>query len=207
MLTESRKDDTLTALFVAMLVLSNILSVKLISIGPFIVPGGIVCYAISFLISDVINELYGKASGKRAVRIGIIAQLLCTALIALTVALPSAKTDTSTAFNMVLGVNFWFVLASLVSFICASTVDITIFHAVRKRLNGKGKWVWNNLSTITSQIIDTGLYVLIAFGIGQGFLFSADLAPMLWQMIISQIIVKVVLALADTPFFYALMRR
>lgn len=207
MLTESRKDDTLTALFVAMLVLSNILSVKLISIGPLIIPGGIVCYAISFLISDVINELYGKESGKRAVRIGIIAQLLCTALIALTVALPSAKTDTSTAFNMVLGVNFCFVLASLVSFICASAVDITIFHAVRKRLNGKGKWVWNNLSTITSQIIDTGLYVLIAFGIGQGFLFSADLAPMLWQMIISQIIVKVVLALADTPFFYALTRR
>lgn len=207
---ESRKGETLTAIFVAILVLSNVLSAKLITIGPVIVPGGIICYAITFLISDVINERYGKEYATRAMKLGLVAQLICSALIALAVALPGADNSLTLAFNAVMRTTPWFVIASLVSFVFAQTTDIAIFHGVRKWLTSKGrkcKWVWNNLSTIASQIIDTGIYVTIAFGIGQGYFFSADMRWILLQMAVSQIIVKVVLAIADTPLFYALTRR
>ncbi len=207
---ESKRGDALTALFVAILVLSNILSAKLITIGPVIVPGGIICYAITFLISDVLNERYGKEYATRAMYIGLVAQIISSALIALTVALPGADSSLTSAFNAVMGTTPWFVIASLVSFVFAQTADIAIFHGIRKRLISKGrrcKWVWNNLSTIVSQIIDTGIYVTIAFGIGQGYFFQADMRWLLLQMAVSQIIVKVVLAIADTPLFYVLTRR
>lgn len=207
---ESKRGDALTALFVAILVLSNILSAKLITIGPVIVPGGIICYAITFLISDVLNERYGKEYAIRAMYIGLVAQIISSALIALTVALPGAEGSLTSAFDAVMGTTPWFVIASLVSFVFAQTADIAIFHGIRKRLISKGrrcKWVWNNLSTIISQIIDTGIYVTIAFGIGQSYFFQADMQWLLLQMAVSQIIVKVVLAIADTPLFYALTRR
>ena len=207
---ESKRGDALTALFVAILVLSNILSAKLITIGPVIVPGGIICYAITFLISDVLNERYGKEYATRAMYIGLVAQIISSALIALTVVLPGADGSLTSAFDAVMGTTPWFVIASLVSFVFAQTADIAIFHGIRKRLMSKGrrcKWVWNNLSTIISQIIDTGIYVTIAFGIGQGYFFQADMRWLLLQMAVSQIIVKVVLAIADTPLFYALTRR
>ena len=207
---ESKRGDELTALFVAILVLSNILSAKLITIGPVIVPGGIICYAITFLISDVLNERYGKEYATRAMYIGLVAQIISSALIALTVVLPGADGSLTSAFDAVMGTTPWFVIASLVSFVFAQTADIAIFHGIRKRLMSNGrrcKWVWNNLSTIISQIIDTGIYVTIAFGIGQGYFFQADMRWLLLQMAVSQIIVKVVLAIADTPLFYALTRR
>lgn len=206
MKSEKINKDILIALFAALLVLSNILSVKLISIGSFVVPGGIVCFAITFLISDVINELYGKSTGKRAVYIGFIAQIFCSALIALTTILPSANTDTTTAFNLIMKVNFWSVAASLISFMCASLVDIKIFHTLRARLDGKYKWIWNNVSTIIGQILDTVIYVTIAFGIGHSLLFESNAFAVLGGMMLGQIIVKVVLALVDTPFFYLLTR-
>lgn len=206
MTLKKNNKDVLTALFAALLVLSNILSVKLISIGPITVPGGIICFAITFLISDVINELYGKEAGKRAIYIGFIAQILCTALIALTTLLPSANSDTTIAFNLIMKVNFWSVVASLISFMCASLVDIKIFHALRTRLSGKYKWVWNNISTIIGQILDTVIYVIIAFGIGHSLLFENNAFTVLCGMMLGQIIVKTVLAVIDTPFFYLLTK-
>jgi uncharacterized integral membrane protein (TIGR00697 family) len=201
-----KNKDLLTALFAALLVLSNILSVKLINIGPIVVPGGIICFAITFLISDVINELYGKDAGKRAIYIGFISQIFCTALIALTTLLPSADSDTTIAFNLIMKVNFWSVIASLISFLCASLVDIKIFHILRTRLSGKYKWVWNNISTIIGQILDTIIYVTIAFGIGHSLLFESNAFIILGGMMLGQITVKTVLALIDTPFFYLLTR-
>jgi uncharacterized integral membrane protein (TIGR00697 family) len=198
--------DLLTALFAVLLVLSNILSVKLIPIGTVLLPGGILCFALAFLISDVINELYGKQAGKQAIYIGFIAQIFCSCLIALTTLLPSADPKTAQAFNLILKVNFWSVLASLISFLCASFVDLKVFHCLKSRLKSNYKWVWNNLSTIIGQILDTIIYVSIAFGIGHNLFAAQDAFNILSQMILGQIVVKVILALLDTPLFYLLTK-
>ena len=69
-----------------------------------------------------------------------------------------------------------------------------------------GKWLWNNGSTITSQFIDSVVYASIAFGLGFGWLFTAEMRPALFGMILGQWLFKVVVALLDTPFFYLLTK-
>jgi uncharacterized integral membrane protein (TIGR00697 family) len=203
---ERKSKTILIALFASLLVLSNILSAKIISIGALTVPGGIICYAITFLISDIINERFGKEEGKRAIVIAFIAQILCLILISITVMLPSSDIVVSNAFNVIMQVNFWSIIGSLISFVVASSIDLYIFHRLKILLKGKYKWVWNNLSTISGQIIDTVIYVGIVFGIGQKFIFNVELLPIIAQMIISQLIVKIIFALLDTPFFYLFTR-
>ena len=202
-----KSKELLTALFTVLLVLSNILSVKLIPIGTVLLPGGIISFALAFLISDVINELYGEQAGKQAIYIGFVTQILCSCLIALTTILPSADTETAEAFNLIMQVNFWSVIASLTSFLCASFVDLKVFHSLKSRLNSKYKWLWNNVSTITGQLLDTVIYVSIAFGIGHNLFASQNAFNILGQMMIGQAVVKVILALLDTPLFYLLTKK
>lgn len=201
------KKETLTTVFVSALVLSNILSAKLVAIGWMVVPGGILCYAITYLISDVIGELYGKAQANKTIVYGLIGQTICSILLTITLLLPAANEAVGAAYNTALKSSLWFTVASIISYITSQAIDIRLFHGIRSKLkeNKRYKWVWNNVSTIASQAVDTIVYVVIAFGIGLSYFESG--AALLWQMILSQFIVKVVLAIADTPFFYLLTRR
>lgn len=202
-----KNKEVLTALFAALLVLSNILSAKLIPIGPVLIPGGIICFAAAFLISDVINELYGKELGKQAIFIGFVTQIVCSSLIALTVILPGVDSEMAAAFDLVMKVNFWSVVASLISFLSASFIDLKIFHTIKSKLqNPKYKWVWNNLSTIIGQLVDTTIYVIIAFGLGHGLLWTQTAITTLGLMILGQFTVKTILAILDTPIFYWLTK-
>lgn len=172
-----------------------------------LIPGGIICFAAAFLISDVINELYGKDLGKQAIYIGFIAQIICSCLIALIILLPGADSEMTTAFDLVMKVNFWSVVASLISFLSASFVDLKIFHAIKSKLqNPKYKWVWNNLSTIIGQLVDTTIYVIIAFGFGHKLLWTQATVTTLGLMILGQVTVKTILAILDTPIFYWLTK-
>ena len=80
---ESRKDkiNLLCQVFVGLLVMSNILSAKLLELGPFLVPGGILCYAMTFLMLDVIGERYGEEQAKRTVLCGLFVQIICAILV------------------------------------------------------------------------------------------------------------------------------
>lgn len=172
-----------------------------------LIPGGIICFAAAFLISDVINELYGKKTGKQTIFIGFVIQIICSSLIVLTAILPGVDSETSAAFDLVMKVNFWSVVASLISFLSASFIDLKIFHAIKSRLqNPKYKWVWNNLSTIIGQLVDTTIYVIIAFGIGHGLLWVQAAVTTLSLMIFGQFAVKTILAILDTPIFYWLTK-
>lgn len=195
----------LIALFVSALVLSNLLSVKIITIEWLSVPGGIVCYAVTFLMADVLGELYGKDASQTAVRCGLVAQIMCSALALLTCVLPTADVETDAAVNTVFGFSVWSMAASLIAYAVAQTIDVELFHRIRQALIKRGKpykWVWNNLSTIISQAADAVIYVGIAFGVGQRLPIATIMG-----MVVSQMIVKAVLAIADTPLFYLLTRK
>lgn len=200
----SDKRELLIALFVSALVLSNLLSVKIITIEWISVPGGIVCYAVTFLMADVIGELYGQETSKSAVRCGFVAQIMCSGLALLTCILPSTDAETNVAVNTVFGFSVWSMSASLIAYAVAQSIDVTLFHRIRQALIKRGKpykWVWNNISTIISQVADALIYVGIAFGMGQRLPITTIMG-----MVVSQIIVKVALAIADTPLFYLLTR-
>ena len=194
-------------MFVSALVTSNVLSAKLIVLGPLTVPGGVVCYAVTYLMSDVAGELYGRERSGRMLKYGFICQVLCSALTALTILLQSADGE---QFDMLMRSNMWFTAASLAAYLVSQSVDVGLFHFIRRRMliHGKRrKWVWNNVSTIVSQATDTAVYVLTAFGIGMGYLWDAGQYALLWQMMLGQMLVKAALAIADTPLFYLLTKR
>lgn len=202
-----KNNENLQLLFVIVsvcLVISNVLSSKLINLGFVSIPGGIVCYAITYLATDIINEIWGGKHANRAVIYGLISQVMACSLIFLTQVLPSADQSTQLAFETILGNNFFFVLASLVSYIISQLLDVYLFQKLKK--STKKKWIRNNVSTIISQAIDSAVYLTIAFGIGYLWLFNGNIDVLL-KMFAGQLLVKVILALLDTPFFYFFTRK
>ena len=205
----------LSMLFAVSLVIANVVTAKLFDTGAFIfgipvvLPGAAVCYAITFLMTDVIGEIWGKAAANKTVVFGIIAQTLATVLIIGTQFLPAVNPEMQSAYVMLLGQNWIFVIGSLVAYTASQMWDVWVFHAIRdkwiaKTGNTKDRWIWNNLSTMTSQIIDTVLFIVISFGIGFGWLFDSNMWPVLGAMLIGQYVFKFFLAILDTPIFYLL---
>ena len=205
--------NLLNVLFVTSLIISNVVTSKLINIGvtvnntPVILPGAMFCYAVTFLITDIIGEVWGKKQANDCVKLGFICQIVACVLIFLTKLLPSYTQDIEFAYNLILGQNYIYVIASLLAYWCSQTWDVFIFHKIRNAIlsktnNTSYKWVWNNLSTLTSQMIDTAIFIIIGFGFGMKWLFIPQMLPILGYMIIGQYIFKAILAILDTPFFY-----
>ncbi len=205
----------ITVIFVVSLIISNVVTSKLVATGlyfydiPIILPGAMVCYALTFLTTDIIGEVWGRQAAGECVKLGLIAQLLALILIQLTKYLPAYDSQMALAYNQVLGQGWLYVLASLIAYYTSQSWDVFVFHKLRKLctdLTGctKLKWVWNNVSTITSQLIDTIIFIFIAFGLGLGWLWTEP--KMLVVMMFGQYIFKTLLAVIDTPIFYILTK-
>lgn len=171
---------------------------------------GAICYPVTFLITDIIGELWGKEQSKTAVRFGFICQIISTFFVIAARYLVPADPNMQTHYVALMGQNWVFVLASLTAYLCSQHFDLIVFHGIRNKFISKygyknvnkGKWIWNNVGTISSQIIDSVIYVIIAFGFGFGWLFDSEMIPVMINMIIGQWVVKALIALCDTPFFY-----
>ena len=201
----------LTALFCTCLVISNVLSAKTIAIGHYLIlPGAVMCYPITYLITDIVGEIWGKQHSNRIVRYGFICQTAAMIIITLAAYLPTDNAEMQNAYTTLLGQNWVFVLGSLVAYLASQYLDVTIFHKVRDRYIKKhgctkgGRWIWNNASTMTSQLVDTVIFTVIAFGFGFGWIFNN--VPALINMIVGQYFVKFLIAALDTPFFYLFTR-
>lgn len=201
------------------LVTANAIGAKIFTTGielfgaPITLTCGALAYPITFLCTDIISELWGKEEAKVAVRFGIVCQLIATAIIVVARYLPPVDPVQQDAYVALLGQNYMFVCASLVAYVCSQSWDVFMFHKIRDTYVARhgstkgGKWLWNNGSTMTSQLIDSIVYAGIAFGVGFGWLFDPDKHMLLFNMIIGQWIIKVLLAALDTPFFYFFTRR
>lgn len=205
-------------IFVVSLVIANVVTAKTIDTGiPLFggtiqLPGAAVCYAITFLMTDVIGEIWGKKEADICVRWGFIGQILATVLIIFTQHLPATSNNMQASYDMLLGQNWIFVIGSLLGYWVSQTWDVWVFHKIRNKFvkeDGSGRskrWIWNNASTMTSQIFDTVIFIGIAFGLGFGWFFDPVMRPALGAMIIGQYLLKMFLAWLDTPFFYLMTR-
>ncbi|WP_020006980.1 queuosine precursor transporter [Salinicoccus albus] len=190
----------LTALFSGLLVVSNILGVKLFSIGPFMMPAAVVVYMATFLITDVIGEVYGRKNARRTVQAGFFTQIIALVFIYLAIELPAAPAFGMQAeYAMVLGGSFQVIAASLVSYLISQNLDVTIFHTLKKKHGKKKLWFRNNLSTAAAQLADTVIFIVIAF-------WGAVPTQAMLGMIGAQYIVKLIIALVDTPVVYLLVK-
>lgn len=209
----------LNMLFATALVIANVVTAKLFHTGltlfgtGVVLPGAAVCYACTFLFTDVIGEIWGQAAAQRSVFHGFLAQLFASALIVFTERMPAEDPSMQEAYEKLLGQNLLFVAASLVAYFASQTWDVWMFHRVREWYLGAkggtpaGRWIWNNASTMTSQIIDTVLFIGIVFGVGFRWLWAPKMWPALAAAIVGQYLFKFLLAIVDTPIFYLLTRR
>jgi len=194
----------ITALFVTSLVVANVVTGKILSLDAgffnFIVPGAFLLYAVTFLMTDLMNELYGRKEAQTLVKVGFIASVFAAIMIYLTQLLPAAPfaMEVQEAYEILLGTNMRFVFASMIAYYLSQTWDVWFFSKLKDRTNGRHKWLRNNASTMTSQLLDTVIFITIAF-IGTP---GVELGIMMF----SQYVLKLLIAAVDTPIFYLLTR-
>ncbi len=194
---------TLGALFIASLVVSNLIFQKFFywdffGIYRFEISVGILPYPITFLITDIISEVYGKKMANQVVTTGIFASAFSLLIIYIANAAPAIESSpvNNDLFSVVFGQTALAVLASMIAYLTAQYIDIYIFHFWKKITKGKMLWVRNNFSTFTSQFVDTFavLFLLCSFNI-----LNWDLFP---GLLLSGFLFKVLIAVLDTPVLY-----
>lgn len=195
-------------LFITSLVVSNLIfkkffyyypfDVSIFGVKLFEISVGILPYPITFLITDLISEIYGKKKANEVVVGGIFASFFAMGIIYIANATPA--TDWSPVsdelFSTVFGSTAIAVLASMLAYLLAQFVDIQIYHFWKRLTKGKHLWLRNNCSTFLSQFIDTAtvLLLLCSFGEIDWGLFSG--------LLLAGFLFKVLIAALDTPFLY-----
>lgn len=205
------------ALFITSLVVSNLIFQKFFFWNPFgevtifgaplfELSVGILPYPITFLITDLISEIYGKKKANQVVTAGIFASVFSMTIILVANYVPAitASPVDDVTFTKVFGLSPLGVLASMLAYLAAQYIDISIYHFWKKMTDGRMLWLRNNFSTFTSQFVDTFTVVglLCIFGVLPWDKF--------YGLVISGFIFKVMIALLDTPllyFFVYLMRK
>jgi queuosine precursor transporter len=194
----------LAAIFIASLVASNLIFQKFFRWSPFglytfEISVGILPYPLTFLVTDIISEIYGKRRADQVVVAGLVAALFVMGLILLAQAVPATDWSpvSDSEFTKVFGLFGPAVLASMTAYLTAQLIDIRVFHFWKRLTNGRHLWLRNNGSTIVSQLVDTAavLSLLCLAGVIEWSRF-----PTLLQ---NGFLFKVLVALADTPLFYA----
>lgn len=213
---KERKLSILYMIFAALLVCSNCIAAKQVPVGTWFgqniaITAGIICYPFTFLITDVIGELYGKKYAQRAVIGGFIGQIIAVLLIVAANLLPGNDPNTASMFNSILGSNWILTLGSLTACLLSQSWDVYVFHKIRDKYIKKhgstkgGKWIWNNASTISSQLIDS-----VVFYVGLLIMLSTQGITLPFNVIVITIfvywLIKIAIALLDTPIFYLLTR-
>ena len=192
------------ALFITSLVVSNLIFQKFVSIDffgiyTFEISVGVLPYPITFLITDIVSEVYGRRKANQMVTTGIFASFFSLLIVYVSNALNAIPTSPigNELFTQVFGATAVAVFASMMAYLLAQYIDIHIFHWWKKVTQGKYLWLRNNFSTFTSQFVDTFtvLFLLCSFNKIPWEMFSA--------LLVSGFLFKILVALLDTPLLYA----
>ena len=198
----------LAGLFITSLVVSNLifqkffywypLDIKVLGNSLFELSVGILPYPITFLITDLISEIYGKKRANQVVVTGIFASFFSMGILLIANEVPAIKNSPidDETFNQVFALSPIAALASMIAYLLAQFVDIRIYHFWKNLTQGKMLWLRNNFSTFSSQLIDTLLVVglLSVFGVLEWKIF--------WGLVISGFLFKIIVAALDTPLLY-----
>ena len=199
----------LGALFITSLVVSNLIFQKFFYWNPFgeftvfdvslfEVSVGILPYPITFLITDLISEIYGRKMANQIVTAGIFASFFSMGIILVAEVAPAIPSSpiNDEVFTQVFALSPIAVLASMIAYLFAQYVDVAIYHFWKKLTKGKYLWLRNNFSTFLSQFLDTLTVV--------GLLCIFKVLPwdLFFGLVVSGFIFKIFIAFIDTPFLY-----
>ncbi len=198
----------LASLFIASLVASNLIfqkffhwypfDFKIFDVKLFEISVGLLPYPITFLITDILSEVYGRRKANQVVIAGIFASLFSLLIIyAGKLALATSWSPVNdTTFNLVFGAAPLAVLASMLAYLFAQFIDIRVYHFWKNYTKGKHLWLRNNFSTFSSQFIDTLTVLLLLCS------FEIIAWDKFLGLLISGVIFKILIAALDTPLLY-----
>lgn len=193
----------LGGIFIASLVSANLIFQKFFTWTPFglytfELSVGILPYPVTFLVTDLISELYGKKKADQVVLSGLVASVFVLGVVMLANVVPQTSWSPvgNETFTKVFGLFGPAVFASMVAYLAAQFVDIRVFHFWKRLTRGKHLWLRNNCSTVVSQLVDTSavLALLCWAGVIDWVRF--------WPLLANGFLFKVLVALFDTPLFY-----
>ncbi|MDA8734324.1 queuosine precursor transporter [Flavobacteriaceae bacterium] len=198
----------LAALFITSLVVSNLIFQKFFywypfdltigSIKLFELSVGILPYPITFLVTDLISEIYGQKKANQVVVAGIFASFFSITIILISNYVPALESSpiNDETFSSVFSLSGLAVLASMLAYLFAQFIDIKIYHFWKKLTKGKMLWLRNNFSTFSSQIIDTVTVISLLC------LFEVLSWDSFLGLVVSGIVFKILIAFLDTPLLY-----
>lgn len=196
---------------VTAIILANLQGPKLTVIFGIETTLGVIFYSGIFFATDVLSENYGRAEAQKAVRMGFAVSVIVLVMLSFALMFqPSDRPETSAfsndihnAFATILDFTPRFIAGSLLAYFISQSFDVWAFHQIRRFTGGKWLWLRNNLSTMSSQIVDTAIFSLVAWwGV-------VDLVTAL-KLGAAKYVFKVVIAMIDTSFIYwarAMFRR
>ena len=193
--------DVAVALFVASLLTANIISVKLIEIGPIIVPAGVVIFPVSYILGDILTEVYGFRWARRAIWLGFLGNLVAVAAIWVAGLLPApAFWQNQGAWDTILGFTPRLLVASFVAYLVGEFANSTVLAKMKVWTQGKYLWSRTISSTLVGQGLDSLVFIVIAFG---GLMAPA----VIMTTVISQWLFKSAYEIIATPLTYFVVNR
>ena len=192
----------LTALFVTVLLTSNLIAIKLVAIGPLTVPAAVIVFPLSYLFGDVLTEVYGYAVTRRVIWLGFACNLVFVLFIAAAGALPGAPgiwdAGAQAAYSRILGFTPRLLAASFVAYVAGEFLNS--FVMAKLKIATQGRWLWTRTigSTLIGQGVDSAIFVTGAFiGIIPG--------SVLLRAIAAQWAFKTAYEIVATPLTYAVV--
>jgi len=182
------------SIYAALLVAANAAGAKIIAVGDLAASATVFVYALTFLVTDIVSDVYGKKAAHKLVVYGFISVILAVLIYQLAIVAPPAPFfQNQEAYESVFGVTWRLLLGGLAAYLISQFLDIRIFHYIREKTNAKHLWLRNIASTVISQFVDTVIFITVAF---------YGVFDDLFALILGQYLIKLVIALLDTPFAY-----
>lgn len=191
--------DILVAIFVAVLLISNIASTKILTLWKFTFDGGTIVFPLSYIFGDILTEVYGFRKSRRVIWLGFISALLMSVVLYAVMLLPPANDwPNQKAFESLLGPVPRIVIASLIAYFAGEFSNAITLSVMKIRTQGRFLWLRTIFSTVIGEGIDTLIFCLIAF-------YGTLPGNVLWTVIISNYIFKCTVEIILTPLTYKIV--
>lgn len=193
----------LAGLFIAALITGNLIANKFVEVDlgfkTFILSAGVLPYPLTFLVTDLLSEIFGKKETQKVVISGFAASLLVILIVLLGGAFPASPDSpvSEGVYNTTFGSAWRVIAASMTAYLTAQFIDVKVYHFWKRLTNGRMMWVRNNGSTVFSQLIDSILVTTVIF-------VGVEPAGKITNLILDAWFFKAIVALFDTPFLYAI---
>ena len=198
-MSNSKFYNLISALFVTCLIISNIIAVKIGAFGSYFLPVAVILFPLTYIIGDVLTEVYGYAAARKAIWTGFFCNLLAVIAICIAIKIPSAPFFTNqAAFQSILGFTPRFLVASFIAYLIGQFANSMVLSKMKVKMHGKHLWMRTIGSTIVGEGLDSAIFITLAFwGVMPGAVVGT--------LIVTQWIFKVLFETVLTPVTYVVV--